>query len=599
MHILIARDLDTHVHWRFLEGDLGWRELFDKAELIVGHNIINFDLSILQRLFGYKPPKHVRLHDTLLMSQILDYRRFGLEGHSLDRWGEHLGFPKLAFTDFAEYSPEMETYCDRDVDLNERVYGVLRGELLQQTKKNPQLATFLRNEHKAAVWQQQAQLHGWPMNRLHMEKLFLELSRTLRETEEKLKLGYKFVYPDKVKGIVEPKTPRLLKNGCYAANVANWFDVYPEAALEDRPIEGDYSRVTAQALKLSYAEDVKIFLFRHGWEPTEWNMKRDETTGKMVKTSPKIDEDSLELLGGEGKRYADYVKIKSRHGVLSGWLDVITTDDRLHGDSMIIGTPSMRLRHQIIANIPSRDAMYGPEVRELFTTLPGWKLVGCDSSGNQARGLAHYLNNTEFTKQMLEGDIHQHNADILTTVLKQMGIEHTVPRAAAKRVLYAFLFGASGSKLWSYIFGVNNAALGNRLKDGFTTAVPGFKALMDKLESVFGSTKKLGWGYIYSIAGNRIYVDSFHKLLVYLLQSCEKATCSAALAVTMEELDKAGIPYVPLIYYHDEIDFMVPEEYAEQAATIGKLAFKEAPKQYGITIMDGDAKIGNNWLEIH
>jgi DNA polymerase I-like protein with 3'-5' exonuclease and polymerase domains len=278
---------------------------------------------------------------------------------------------------------------------------------------------------------------------------------------------------------------------------------------------------------------------------------------------------------------------------------MLDENDRLHGSSFLIGTPSMRVRHQTIANIPSADKPWGKEFRSLFKCLPGWKVIGCDSAGNQARGLAHYLKNNAFTELLLNGDIHQYNADVLTRVLSEMGIKHVVPRAAAKRILYAFLFGASGGKLWSYIFGGLDVRKGNQLKNGFLKAVPGFKELVDRLEKIYGATRQGGYGYIIGIAGNRIYCDSFHKLLVYLLQACEKATCSAAVMLTMERLREAGIPYIPLIMYHDEEDFMVPEEYAEEAAKIGKQAFIDGPKLFGIDIMDGDAKIGDNWYDVH
>jgi hypothetical protein len=86
---------------------------------------------------------------------------------------------------------------------------------------------------------------------------------------------------------------------------------------------------------------------------------------------------------------------------------------------------------------------------------------------------------------------------------------------------------------------------------------------------------------------------------VYLLQSLEKVTCTAAIMLTMERLDAEGIPYIPCIFMHDEEDFMVPKEYAERAAEIGKQAFIDGPKLFGVNIMNGDAKIGDNWYEIH
>ena len=184
-------------------------------------------------------------------------------------------------------------------------------------------------------------------------------------------------------------------------------------------------------------------------------------------------------------------------------------------------------------------------------------------------------------------------------MLAEIGVNYEVKRSQAKRILYAFLFGASGPKLWSYIFGVLDEANGKKLKNGFLKAVPGFKALLEKLENIYGKTSQMGEGYIPSLAGNRIYVDSFHKLLVYLLQSAEKITCASALMLTVEALEAENIPYIPCIFYHDEIDFMVPEEHAERAAAIGKKSFGEGPKLFGINIMDGGAKIGNTWYDVH
>jgi hypothetical protein len=162
------------------------------------------------------------------------------------------------------------------------------------------------------------------------------------------------------------------------------------------------------------------------------------------------------------------------------------------------------------------------------------------------------------------------------------------------------LFGAAGGKLAGYISSSLTDNQGKIIKREFIKAVPGFKFLLDRLNEMYENTKERGGeGYIRSIAGNRIYVDSPHKLLVYLLQSLEKITCSAACMLLMQYLESEDIPYQPLIMMHDELDFMVPEEYAERAAELGIKAFREGPKLFGVDIMDGSAKIGNNWKEIH
>jgi hypothetical protein len=628
MWVMVVENIDTGVESVFLEGDLSWMKLFDEASLVIGQNILGYDNYALLKMFNYKFPKTCGSHDTMLMSQVLNYKRFGNKGHSLKVWGEFFGFEKIDWraraielglittlspkgAEFKQYHPEMIDYCRRDKDITKKQYLFLLQEYLKRLEKNPELKYYLRAEHFAARWATESRLYGWPFNVDAATELSGRMAVEIAAAHELLdgKLGIKVVPTDKIKGVVAVKKPKWLRNGTYDVHTCNWFDIAPYNGLDDdelarddknhRMILGEYCRVTFEPLKLSSVTDVKVFLFRNGWEPTEWNYKFNEKTFKKERASPKITEDSLEFLGGDGKVYKDYLTTQSRFNNLRTWIANTDENGRLHGDCILIGTPSMRATHQIIVNVPSVDSTWGSEMRALFGCPPGTKLIGCDSSGNQARGLAHYLGDADFIEILLNGDIHQYNADKMTEVLKSMGFDHTVPRGVAKRVLYAFLFGAAGAKLWSYIMGIQDPKRGNKFRNGFLKAVPGFKGLIDKLENIYGSTSKFGDGYIPSIVGTPIYVDSFHKLLVYLLQALEKITCSTALMLTMENLEKEGIPYQPCIFYHDEIDFFVPEEFAERAAQIGKEAFRDGPKLYGIEIMDGSGLIGNNWLEIH
>lgn len=602
MWILAAFNLDTHEMKYWLEGDEGWKEVLNKADLIVGHNIIDYDIPILKKLFDYELPTTCTKHDTLIMSSVLDYKRFGNRGHSLRVWGEYLGERKQEHEDWSQYSEEMKTRCLSDVKLSTQVYKHLIKEVLKLSNKAPQIKDYLRAEHAVAEWSRWATLYGWPFDVQAALELNERLEAEMDEAYKQLvpKLGMKTVPLDKVRGEVQWKKPRWTKAGFYEARMAAYFDIDPCAGFEgeERPILGPYSRVKFEPLSLDSVADVKIFLFRNGWVPTEWNYTKDENN-KRVKSSPKITEDSLEFLGGDGILYKKFNVARSRHSILKTWLENLDSNGRLHGETFTIGTSSMRSRHSLIVNIPRASSPWGKEMRSLFIAKPGWKLIGADSAGNQARGLAHYIDNPEYTRILLNEDIHTHNANIIAEVLLELDEIWKPNRESAKRVLYAFLFGASGPKLWSYIFGYPEEKLGRKFKNGFVKAVPGFKDLINKLENIYTKTKEYSDGYIPGIAGNRIYVDSYHKLLVYLLQACEKATCAAALMLTMQRLTKANIPYVPCIFYHDEIDFMVPEEYSKKAAEISKQAFIDGPKLFGIEIMDGDAKIGDNWYEVH
>ena len=599
--IVAVKCLDTGEKRQWRPGEDGWKEVLSNAKLVVGHNVIDFDLPALKKLTGFVLPKSVKVHDTLLLSLILNYNREG--GHKLASWGLRLGYPKLEFEDFSKFTEEMLTYCIRDVDLTAKVYRILLDEFDKIYEKSPQIATYVKAEHAVAKWCAAAKVHGWPFDVPAALELFAKLEEEVEKSKLILQplLGMKTVPVDKKKGEVEFKIPKWQKNGGYQQHTASWFDIPWESGQdEDRLIEGPYSRVEFRQLDIDSIADVKIFLHRNGWQPTEWNTKFNPETKRNERTSPKITEDSLEALQGNGKLYCEFLTNKSRRDILKGWLNNVDEKGFLHGECFTIGTPSMRARHSIIVNVPAADSVWGKEMRQLFTCMPGWTLIGCDSAGNQARGLAHYLQSPEYIDLLLNGDVHTFNANILTEVLAKLGIDHKVPRGVAKRVLYAFLFGASGTKLLSYIMAANDATLGNKVKNGFTKAVPGFKNLIDHLENIYGKTSQYDCGgYIPGIAGNRIYCDSFHKLLVYLLQACEKATCGAAVMLTMERLEEAGIPYIPCIMYHDELDMMVPDKYVEQAAIITKQTMIDGPKLFGITIMDGEAKTGRNWYDIH
>lgn len=619
MHIIGFRNKATGEIKKWLEGDLGWKEEFEKVTRFIGHNLMGYDFPALEKLFGYRPRADQKIHDTMIMSLVLDYNRFAHGRHGLESWGNYLGSPKIEFDDFKEYSEEMEEYWLQDLNLTDTVHNVLLEDYYKLIEKDTNIGVYLKAENAVSRWCALAELHGWPFDREAGKALLAEMEVQMNIARDKIlpRLGTKVIAVDKRLGEVEFKEPKWIKIGAYAAHTANWFGIDPYTGQDmDRLVEGPYSRIEFADLDLDSVTDVKVFLFRNGWEPTEWNFKsvpNPDKPGRFIreKTSPKITEDSLECMDGDGKLYCDFLTTKSRHSILKGWLENCDDEGNLHGSCFPIGTPSMRARHSIIVNVPAADSPWGKQMRSLFRCKPGWKLVGCDSSGNQARGLAHYLGSPEYTEILLTKDIHQYNADLATEVLLDMGIEikikdpktgeflDKVPRPRAKRILYAFLFGASGAKLWSYIFDVLNDKLGKQFKVGFTKGTPGLEELLKKLENIFGKTRTFGDGYIPGIAGNRIYCDSFHKLLVYLLQACEKATCSAAVMLTMERLEEAGIPYQPLIMMHDEEDFMVPEEFAEQAAAIGKQAFKDGPNLFGITIMDGEAKIGDNWYEVH
>ena len=107
---------------------LGWIEA---ANTLIGHNIINFDIPVIQKLYPWFTPRGTII-DTLLLSRLYHTNLFDIDKqrnwphmplqlygrHSLEAYGYRLGEYKGEFgktTDWKEWSQEMQDYCEQDV----------------------------------------------------------------------------------------------------------------------------------------------------------------------------------------------------------------------------------------------------------------------------------------------------------------------------------------------------------------------------------------------------------------------------------------------------------------------------------------------------
>ncbi len=102
----------------------------------IGHNVISYDNYWIKKLWGYRIPVS-KVVDTMVLSRM--FNRYWLERgsgktastrkkHSLEYWGELLGYPKGDFTDFSMLTQEMLDYCEQDVRITAKVYLTLMKE---------------------------------------------------------------------------------------------------------------------------------------------------------------------------------------------------------------------------------------------------------------------------------------------------------------------------------------------------------------------------------------------------------------------------------------------------------------------------------------
>ena len=126
---MVAYDLDKNTTYKFSDEDIAHAGILDgirflqSADLLVGHNIISFDNYWIKQLYNIDLNK-IKIHDTLIMSQVLRYKR--QHRHGLGAWGQFLKNRKIEFDQWSHYSKEMMRYCVQDVHLNADVYWYLR-----------------------------------------------------------------------------------------------------------------------------------------------------------------------------------------------------------------------------------------------------------------------------------------------------------------------------------------------------------------------------------------------------------------------------------------------------------------------------------------
>ena len=143
IHCLVIHDTETNQTLSYNdEGSAepitrGIQRLED-AECIVGHNIINYDIPVITKLFPWFTPPSVVI-DTLVLSRLyhpdmlaLD-KRHNWDGmplklygrHNLESYGHRLQENKGEFgqdADWQNWSQEMQDYCVQDVKVTTKLW---------------------------------------------------------------------------------------------------------------------------------------------------------------------------------------------------------------------------------------------------------------------------------------------------------------------------------------------------------------------------------------------------------------------------------------------------------------------------------------------
>ncbi len=533
-------------------------KFLQEADTLIGHNIIGYDIPVLEKLYDAK--FNCKIEDTLVMSRLFNPVREN--GHSLKAWGWRVGCLKQEQPeDFDSYTPEMLEYCIQDVKLNEAVYNYLIKEGKIFSKECIDL------EHRVAKIMKEQEKTGFFFNTQQAMELLAELKAKQLAVEDEVHNTFK-------PKLVDDKlvTPYVRKDG--ELSKRGLTDEEYDKCIKTQSVE-PFMRQKLVDFNLGSRKQIGEYLIDFGWVP-----KKFTPTGQPI-----VDEGTLKKIEHirEAKLIADFLLYQKRIAQVTSWIDELK-DDRVHGSVIPNGTITGRMTHRNpnMAQVPNAGSPYGKECRSCWTIPDGYKLVGIDASGLELRMLAHYMDDSDYIEEVINGDIHTTNQNLA-------GLK---TRDQAKTFIYALVYGAGDAKIGSVAGG--GLKKGKELKQTFLKNLPSLRTVKDKVQ------KASERGFLKGLDGRKIYVRSQHAALNTLLQGGGAIVMKKAMCILQELINLNALDAKFVANIHDEWQIQVKESQAEFVGQLGVEAIEKASQHFNMRCpLTGEYKIGENWYETH
>lgn len=409
IHCISTKEIDTGRVRNFGPDEVGrGLKLLARAELLVAHNGIGYDIPAIKKLYPTWETK-AKVIDTLVLARVLwpeikksDYARWRdgrlpgqlIGAHKLKAWGYRLGVLKGDYGEqenaWEVFTPEMLEYCEQDVHVTDRLW-----ETIQKKKPDPRMVDL----ELECAWILESQMRtGYPFKEREARALYATLSGARQESYENCRdMVSPWYVPVRKKGVTVVQSPKRDNRTLGYTQDAPFC---PVKLVEFNP--GSDQQVADRLQEL------------YGWEPTEFT-----DTGL-----PSVTEEVLEGIDNDlARAVARYAMLDKRISQLAegkgAWLSAVKADGRIYGYINQSGTVTGRASHSKpnLGQVPSCKKPYGPECRALFhvpETFDGqeWEQLGTDLSGLELRCLGHFMaafDRGAYITELLEGDIHTAN----------------------------------------------------------------------------------------------------------------------------------------------------------------------------------------------
>lgn len=344
-------------------------------------------------------------------------------------------------------------------------------------------------------------------------------------------------------------------------------------------------------INLASSEDLANILF--GTLKLEC-VEKSEKTGK-----PSVGKFTLENLKGNH----EVVDLIIKHKVLSKLVssfsydalkDFIDSDGRIRSNYRDIGTVTGRLscNNMNLQQLPKEKKGVGVNIRETFIAGPGYKFIAADYSGQELRILAEVTKDDKLIEAFKSGrDFHQETAN-----------QFSVSRTQAKAINFGIAYG-KGAYGFSQDFNISEDEAQKILDNYFNTfpkvkqSIEETKKELDKCDyvtNIYGRKRRMSKVTMNDWTGHlrKDYRQAFN----FKIQGTAADMIRIA-SIKCYNLSKDNpnwdLRLVATI--HDEVAFIVKEEFSDVARDCIKKCFEEAVT-FCVPII-ADVKVGDNYSE--
>jgi len=375
-----------------ITNQLSMKDWLENQTLLVGHNIVLWDIPNLERVL--KAKVKAKVIDTLALSWYLYPER---KMHGLDWWGRELGVEKPKIEDWENQTLEEYVHrCQEDVRINILLWEKMKTylALLYGTDdvENLPIVNYLMFKMDCAREQERSR---WKLDIPWCQAAYDKLEKEQAPRLDALKAVMPMVQKKTLKA---PPAKPYKKDGTLSVEGAKWQKYLFEQGLTKTHSIPIYIITKEEEPNPNSPEQIKDWLFSLGWEPITFKfIKEDDGTERKIPqiklpNSPDICPSVLELAEKEPaiKELEGLSIVKHRLGILKGFLENVDADGFLK--ARVQGfTNTLRFKHTEIVNLPGVNKPYGEEVRGCLIARDGYELVGTDMVSLEDTTKRHYM----------------------------------------------------------------------------------------------------------------------------------------------------------------------------------------------------------------